>query len=236
MRTYLANIGNLQSFAAEDDATMSNNPYFTPGKTEGRFVATFVMHFTRGTGENTLMEQFKTDTTDLEYLTVSFELDVTKVDNNSSKLRFTSPADTPVTFGAKKHGESGLIVNTSNDVINSILHETNDANPITYNIAKYFDKIIAKGDSLGVANKAKAILVENAEHPWPVKIYGTLHEIDNNGSYERSFVRNPAKLDGDLFGLTAGGAYKDAFNNDPDHKAKAVKFNIVYPGGDYNAL
>ncbi len=233
MRDYLANVCNMQCFAAEPN----NNPYFTNGKTEGRFVATFVMHFTRGTGEDTLMQKFKTDTTDLEYLTVSFELDVAQVDGNSSKLRFSSPADTPVTFGAKKHGESGLIVNTSNVALNSIIHQTTDADSaVTINMAKYFDKLIAKGDSLGVADKAKELLVENAQHPWPVKIYGTLHEIKDDGSYERSFVRNPGKLDADLFGLTQGGAYKDAFNNDPDHKAKADKFNIVYPGGHYNSL
>ncbi len=229
MRQYLANVCNMQCFAAEPE----NNPYFKDGKTKGSFVATFVMHFTRGTGEKTLMEQFQTDRTDLEYLTVSFHLDVEQVDGNSSKLRFTSPADTPVTFGAKKHGEGGLIVNTTNVDINSIIHQTVDAdNALTINMAKYFDKLIAKGDSLGVADEAKKILVDNAQNPWPVKIYGTLHEMKNDGTYDRSFVRNPAKLDAELFGLTAGGAYKEAFIADPHGQAE--KFNIVFPGGKYN--
>lgn len=232
MRQYLANVCNMQCFAAEP----SNNPYFTDGKTKGSFVATFVMHFTRGTGESTLMQQFQTDKTDLEYLTVSFQLDVEQVDGNSSKLKFTVPADTPVTFGAKKHGQGGLIVNTSNIDLNSIVHQTTDVDhALTINMAKYFDKLIAKGDSIGVSDYAEEILVENAQNPWPVKIYGTLHEIKDDGTYDRSFVRNPAKLDANLFGLTAGGAYKNAFSAD-GNMSKAEKFNIVYPGGDYNAL
>lgn len=237
MRAYLANVCNMQCFAAENNETDSFNPYFTDGKEKGKFVATYVMHFTRGTGEAALMEKFKTDKTDLEYLTVSFELDVERVDQNSSKLRFSVPANTPVTFGAKKHGEGALYVETTNIDLNSIVHQTVDADhALTINMAKYFDKLIAKGEAQGVADFAKAILVENAQHPWPVKIYGTLHEMKDDGTFERSFVRNPGKLDGDLFGLTTSGAYKDAFNNDPEHKAKAEKFNIVYPGGDYNKL
>ncbi len=242
MRSYLANICNMQCFAQEDNASMSNNPYFTDGKTKGRFVATFVMHFTRGAAEADLMQEFQTDTTNLEYLTVSFELDVEKMNADSSKLKFSVPADTPVTFGAKKHGQGALIVNTSNIDLNSIVHQTTDADhAVTINMARYFDKLIAKGDSIGVADYAKAILVENAQHPWPVKIYGTLHEIKDDGTYDRSFVRNPAKLDANLFGLTQGGAYKDAFINELPHMyergySQAVKFNIVYPGGAYNDL
>jgi hypothetical protein len=238
MKEHLTNIGNLQCFIQEDNASMSNNPYFTDGKDTGRFVATFVMHFTRGTGESALMEQFKTDKTDLEYLAVSFELDVSKVDGNSSKLRFTVPSDTPVDFLAKKAGGSGLVVTTSNIDLNSIVHQTVDADhAVTINMAKYFNKLIAKGDSIGVSDFAKKILVENAQHPWPVKIYGTLVEIDDNGNPldpdGRSFVRNPAKLDADLFGLTQGGAYKNVFVGTP---LQAVKFNLVYPGGKYNTL
>ena len=233
MRQYLANVCNMQCFAAEP----SNNPYFTDGKTKGSFVATFVMHFTRGTGESTLMQQFQTDKTDLEYLTVSFQLDVEQVDGNSSKLKFTVPADTPVTFGAKKHGQGGLIVDTSNIDLNSIVHQTTDVDhALTINMAKYFDKLIAKGDSIGVSDYAKDILVENAQNPWSVKIYGTLHEIKGDSTYERSFVRNPAKLDANLFGLTLSGAYKDAFTADDGNMSKAEKFNIVYPGGNYNEL
>jgi len=231
IRQMLANVCNMKCFADEPN----NNPYFTGGKTKGKFVATYVMHFTRGAGEADLMEKFKTDTTDLEYLAVSFELDVEAVDGNSSKLRFSVPADTPVDFFGKKHGLGGVAITTSNIDLNSIVHQTTDADhAVTINMAKYFDKLIAKGDANGVADYAKEILVENAQHPWPVKIYGTLHEIKDNGTYDRSFVRNPAELNATLFGLTQAGAYKDVFTNDP--KGHAEKFNIVYPGGDYNTL
>ncbi len=239
MREYLANVCNMKCFAQEDNASMSNNPFFVDGKDEGKFVATFVMHFTRGTGEDTLMQKFNSgDKTDLEYLTVTFELDVKKESADSRKLRFTSPAGSAVTFGAKKAGEGGLTVTTTNDVINSVLHETpvDLDNALTINMAKYFDKLIAKGDALGVSGIAKEILVENAQHPWPVKIYGTLHEITDSG-YDRSFVRNPAKLNASLFGLDdPASEYKDAFNADENKKGQAIKFNIVYPGGDYNKL
>jgi hypothetical protein len=231
MKSYLADICNMQCFAYEPD----NNPYFTNGKTKGSFVATFVMHFTRGVDEAKLLEEFKTDKTNLEYLAVSFQLDVEQVDGNSSKLRFTSPAGSPVDFLAKKKGGSGLVVTTSNIDINSVVHQTVDIdNAVTINMAKYFNKLIAKGEFQGVADFAKEILVENAQHPWPVKIYGTLHEIKDNGTYDRSFVRNPAKLDAELFGLTEGGAYKNAFVDDPSKQA--IKFVLVYPGGDYNKL
>ncbi len=245
MRNYLANICNMQSMSNENES----NPFFDTNtsspthKTEGKFVATYVMHFTRGTGEKALMEKFKTNKTDLEYLAVSFELDVKEVDGNSSKLQFTSPVGSKVTFYGKKHGEGALIAETDNDVINSVLHTSHKYvdSGFTINMAKYFDKLIAKGNALGLADYAKEILVENAQHPWPVKIYGTLHEINADGTYDRSFVRNPAKLDAALFGLTQGGTYKDAFINDAAHMyergyAQAMKFAIVYPGGNYNKL
>jgi len=236
MRSYLANVCNMQCMAAEPD----NNPFFTNGVTEGRFLATYVMWFTRGTGEDTLEQTFASGNySDLEYLTVEFELDVSRVDNNSSKLRFTSPAGSRVVFGGKKHNEGALTVATSNDGINSVLHETqNDINPaLAINMAKYFDKLIEKGDNIGVSAYAKEILVDNAKHPWPVKIYGTLHQINDDGSYERSFVRNPGKLDATLFHLDDDTVYGTAYESDANKSAvKAVKFNIVYPGGNYNAL
>lgn len=234
MRTYLDNICNMQCFASEPD----NNPYFRNGKTKGNFVATFVMHFTRGEGESTLMPRLQNDRTDLEYLAVSFRLDVEKVSGDSSKLKFSVPAGTPVDFYGKKHGQSALSVTVSNIGLNSVIHQTVDMdNALTINMAKYFDKLIAKGDTVGISDYAKSILVENAQHPWPVKIYGTLHEIDNNGTIERSFVRNPGRLDAELFGLTTAGAWKHTFDNDPNKSAvKAEKFAIVYPGGNYNTL
>jgi hypothetical protein len=241
IKDYLENMDNVQIFAHEDNASMSDNPYFDGDKTKGSFVATYVMHFTRGTGEDTLLEKFKTDTTDLEYLAVSFRLDVEQVDGNSSKLKFTSPAGEKVDFYAKKKGGSGLVITTVNQAVNRVIHETlseepEDGTP-TVKLAKYFNELIAAGERLGVADFAKEILVENAQHPWPVKIYGTLVEIDDNGNPldpdGRSFVRNPAKLDADLFGLTQGGAYKNVFTGTP---IQAIKYNIVYPGGDYNKL
>ncbi len=236
MHDYLENMGNMKCLFQEDNETMSNNPFFKDGKTKGEFVATFVMHFTRGTGEDTLMSKFASgDKSDLEYLTVTFKLDVEKVGN---KLRFTSPDGSDVVFGAKKHDNGGVTVVTENDVINSVLLESSDDSDsvLPINVAKYFDKVIAKGTALGIADYAKEILVENAQHPWPVKIYGTLHEI-KDGGYDRSFVRNPAKLDATLFGLDdAASPYKNAFNADANKKGQAIKFNIVYPGGNYNKL
>ena len=237
MRQYLANVCNMQCMADEPD----NNPYFTNGKTKGRFVATYVMWFTKGYGEDYLKQKFATgDTSDLEYLAVEFELDVEKMSADSKKLKFSSPAGSPVVFVGKKAGDTGRIVETTNDVINSVIHQSQDyVHPsFTINMAKYFDKLIAKGDSKGVSDFAKAILVENAQHPWPVKIYGTLHEIKDNGDFDRSFVRNPGKMDAELFGLTTNGiAYSNAYNADANKSAvQAVKFNIVYPGGNYNKL
>ncbi len=242
MKEYLANAFNMKCFIVEPD----NNPYFTNGKTTGKFVATYVMHFTRGIGESTLLEQFKTNTTNLEYLTVSFELDVTQVDGNSSKLRFSSQANTPVVFGGKKVGESAIQIVTTNLNLNSVLNVTDTVdsdNMMSMNVAKYFNKLIAKGDSIGVADYAKSILVENALNPWPVKIYGTLHEINSNATYQRSFVRNPAELNASLFNLdmldNSGNyvsPYAGAYKLDRNNTNQAMKFNIVYPGGVYNNL
>jgi len=227
MRSYLANVCNMQCMSAEPN----NNPYFTNGKTSGTFLATYVMWFTRGTGEDTLKSQFATDTSDLEYLTVEFPLTVTQVDGNSSKLKFTVPAGGQVVFGAKKHNQGALEITTTNDVINEVLHESQNYvhSNFTINMAKYFDKLIAKGDSLGVSDYAKDILVENAQHPWPVKIYGVLHEKKDDGTYQRSFIRNPGKLDANLFHVTAS-------SDENASAVKAEKFNIVYPGGNYNTL
>ncbi len=242
MRTYLANVCNIQCMAAEPE----NNPYFDDGNNStplnnnreaGKFLATYVMHFTRGVGELDLLEQFKTDTTNLEYLTVSFELDVERVDGNSSKLRFSSPANTPIVLRAKKVGQLGVQVETSNLSINSILHPSQGYvnSAFSINMAKYFDKLIEKGESIGVADYAKEILVENFTNPWPVKIYGTLHEM-KNGSFERSFVRNPAELNATLFGLDMTGSHAPAYSLTNGNTNQAIKFNIVYPGGVYNKL
>lgn len=236
MREYLANVCNMQCMADEN----SNNPYFTNGKTKGRFVATYVMWFTKGYGEDYLKQKFASgDTNDLEYLAVEFELDVEKMSSDSKKLKFSSPAGSKVVFIGKKAGDTGKVVETTNDVINSVIHQSQDyVHPsFTINMAKYFDKLIAKGDSKGVSDFAKEILVENAQHPWPVKIYGTLHEIKDDGSFDRSFVRNPSKMDATLFGLTTSGiAYSNAYDADPANAVQAIKFNIVYPGGQYNKL
>jgi hypothetical protein len=223
----------------------ANNPFFANGVTTGKFVATYVMHFTRGTGEKLLLEQYAANNYDnLEYLTVSFEMDISKVGNS---LKFTSEPGTPVVFGAKKHDSAGggLVVVTENIDINSILHEDgveDSDDSITINMAKYFNKLIAKGEHVGVADYAKAILVENATNPWPVKIYGTLHEITgtanpmatNADAAKRSYVRNPSNFDPHLFGLTQAGPYKGIYAEKSDNQA--VKFNIVYPGGVYNKL
>jgi len=243
MKDYLANVCNMQCMASEP----KNNPYFdddnasTPlnnGREVGKFLATYVMHFTRGTGETALLEQFKTDTTNLEYLTVSFELDVQRVDGNSSMLRFTSPENTPIVLRAKKAGEPGAQVVTSNLDINSVLHPSQGYvnNAFSINMAKYFNKLIDKGEGIGVANYAKDILVDNFTNPWPVKIYGTLHEINDNGSFERSFVRNPAELNASLFGLDMSSPHSSAYSLTGGNTNQAAKFNIVYPGGKYNKL
>jgi len=245
IRTYLANVFNMQCMMSED----KNNPYFhdfntsTPlndNRETGKFLATYVMHFTKGAGEADLLEQFKTDTANLEYLTISFELDIDRVDGNSSVLRFTSPADTPIVLRAKKAGQLGIQVQTSNLSINSVLNPSQNYvhNSFSVNMAKYFDKLIAKGESIGVADYAKDILVENSTNPWPVKIYGTLHEINDDGSFKRSFVRNPAELNASLFGLDMIGPHSAAYlrTNGNGNTNQAMKFNIVYPGGVYNKL
>ena len=242
MRDYLANVCNMQCIATENNNSCCDNPYFSADKTKGSFVATFVMWFTRGQSAHNLQNKFNNgDYSDLEYLTVEFQLDVEQVDGNSSKLRFTSPEGTKVVFGGKKAGTGALTVVTDNDVINSVLHETHNYvdSSFTINMAKYFDKLIAKGDNLGVSDYAKGILVENAQHPWPVKIYGTLHEINDDGSFQRSFVRNPGKLNAKTFNLDeAGIPYSSAYSaphEDPT-AVKSMQFCIVYPGGDYNEL
>jgi len=84
---------------------------------------------------------------------------------------------------------------------------------------------------------AKSILVENAQHPWPVKIYGTLHEINDDGTFQRSFVRNPGKLNASTFNLdNASIPYSSAYGAGVEDKTavKAMEFCIVYPGGEYN--
>ncbi len=256
MREYLANMGNIKAFATEDaNTTCCNNPYFDENKTKGSFVATFVMQFSRGIAQDTLAAEFADSKLDnLEYLAVSFRLDVEQVDGNSSKLRFSVPEGSKIDFFAKKHGagNGALVVTTDNIDLNSIVHETSTVDDaVTINMAKYFDKLIAKGDAEGVSTFAKEILVENAQNPWPVAVYGTLHEVNPDGTAldgnaSRSFVRNPAKLDGKLFGLT-NGTYGDVFNVDEEAKdkdnntyprgfAQAVKFCIVYPGDAYNEL
>jgi hypothetical protein len=59
MRTYLANVCNMQCIANENDGGFCDcdNPYFTDGKTKGRFLATFVMWFTKGAGVDNLKEK-----------------------------------------------------------------------------------------------------------------------------------------------------------------------------------
>lgn len=242
MHDYLANMFNMQSIVTENNNTCCDNPYFDANKTKGSFVATFVMWFTRGQDAHDLQDKFNNgDYTDLEYLTVEFQLDVEQVDGNSSKLRFTSPAGTKVVFGGKKAAGNAITVTTNNDIINSVLHESHPyVDPaFAMNVAKYFDKLIAKGDNMGVGDYAKGILVENAQHPWPVKIYATLHEINNDGSFQRSFVRNPGKLNATTFNLdNSVNPYSGAYNaphEDPT-AVKSVQFCIVYPGGDYNEL
>jgi len=240
MREYLADLCNMQCLVDEN----ANNPYFSDTKKEGEFVATYAMWFTRGTGEAALKEKFESgDYSDLEYLAVEFPLTIEQVDNNSSKLRFTVPKDAQVIFRGKKHGKSAKSVTTTNDVIDSVLHESQDyVDPnFTINMAKYFDKLIEKGEAGDVAEFAKEILVENAQHPWPVKIYGTLHEKKDDGSYDRAFIRNPGKFYADWFNMTEdsspyAGAYKADSATDDNRPRQAIKFNIVYPGGDYNKL
>ncbi len=238
----LEDVCNMKCQSQEND----NNPFFTDGVTTGKFVATYVMHFTRGTGEKDLLEQYAAaDYSNLEYLTVAFEMDISKVGNY---LKFTSEPGTPVVFGAKKHDSvgGGLVVETTNFNINSILHEdnvTDSDDSITINMAKYFNKLIAKGEHVGVANYAKEILVENATKPWPVKIYGTLHKVDKVGEVytnaaaitDRSYVRNPSNFDPYLFGLKATGSspYVDVYGTEKKYN-QAIKFNIVYPLGVYN--
>ncbi|RUM62807.1 MAG: hypothetical protein DSZ05_09465, partial [Sulfurospirillum sp.] len=221
--------------------TYPANPYFDENKTKGSFVATYVMWFSHGKSGDELENEFNNgDYSNLEYLSVEFQLDVERVDGNSSKLKFTSPAGTKVVFGGKMKDQGALTVVTDNDMINSVLHESHNYvdSGFTINMAKYFDKLIEKGDSIGVANYAKKILVENAQHPWPVKIYGTLHEMnDNNGTFQRSFVRNPGKLNATTFNLDHSAIpYSSAYGADGEDKTavKAVEFCIVYPGGEYN--
>jgi hypothetical protein len=263
----LEDVCNMKCQSGEN----ANNPFFgvnthksgVPGGessdgdgsdvTTGKFIATYVMHFTRGTGEKTLLAQYAAGNySNLEYLTVSFELDVTKAaqfdDNGTMRdmLRYTSREGTPVVFGAKKHDSvgGGLVVVTENININQVANLTNVADSDdtwTINMAKYFNKLIAKGEAVGVADYAKAILVENATNPWPVKIYGTLHRVtESGGAYtntdptKRSYVRNPSNFDPHLFGLTAVGPHKDVYSEKAGNQA--IKFNIVYPGGVYNKL
>ncbi len=266
----LEDVCNMKCQSGQND----NNPFFgvnshingVPGGmssdgddsdvTTGKFIATYVMHFTRGVGEKKLLADYKkNDWTNLEYLTVSFELDVTKAaDFNDSgtmrnMLRYTTRPGTPVVFGAKKHDSvgGGLVVVTENININQVANLTNVANSDdtwTINMAKYFNKLIAKGEAVGVANYAKEILVENATNPWPVKIYGTLHRVTESGGVytntdlgetgkKRSYVRNPSNFDPALFGLTAVGPHKDVYSADKADN-QAIKFNIVYPLGVYN--
>ncbi len=262
----LEDVCNMKCQSGEN----ANNPFFgvnthidgTPGGlssdgdgsdvTTGKFIATYVMHFTRGTGEKLLMEQYASNNySNLEYLTVSFELDVTKAgqinDNGTMRdiLRYTTRENTPVVFGAKKHDSAGggLVVVTENLNMNEVMNLTNvedSDNTWTINMAKYFNKLIAKGEAVGVADYAKEILVENATNPWPVKIYGTLHRVTESGGVytntdatKRSYVRNPSNFDPSLFGLTATGPHADVYSSKKADN-QAIKFNIVYPLGAYN--
>lgn len=255
----LEDVCNMKCQSGEN----KNNPYFGVNNvdgdesnvTTGKFIATYVMHFTRGVGEKKLLEDYeKNNWENLEYLTVSFELDITEggnIDSNNGDstklLKYTTRPGTPVVFGAKKHnsgsGSAGLVVVTENIDINQVMNLTDvkdSDNTFTINMAKYFNKLIAKGEGAGVANYAKTILVENATNPWPVKIYGTLHRVTESGGVytntdatKRSYVRNPSNFDPELFGLTQAGPYMNVYSDNKSEN-QAIKFNIVYPLGAYN--
>jgi len=251
MLSYLNEVCNMKCLYAENQ----NNPYFDMNtssptyKPSGRFVATYVMQFTRGTGEKTLNEEFaKGDVSDLEYLTVSFELDVNKA---TGGLQFVSPAGSKIYFSGKKAGQGGFSAVAENHELNLFLHPTGDDadNMPTVNLMKYFNKyLVSQTGALDVTHQYAAMemvrdmLVENLQHPWPIKVYGSLHEIkDPAGTapthFDKAFIRNPSTFDASLYNLDLpANPYAGAFTGEDNRITPAQKINIVYPGGDYNTL
>ena len=243
----------MQCLYAENE----NNPFFDTNashlatyKTEGTFIATYVMQFTRGIGEAELNKEFEEGNVDnLEYMTVSFPMRVKKVDDD---LQFTVDQNAKLYFAAKEHGKGGLAATTPNLFENLFLHPagTNVTDSPTVNLMRYFDKYMVQAQNgtnvYQIGAMMKRMLVDNLQHPWPIKIYGTLQEVTEgdamaanpaNLKFDDAFVRNPSKIDATLFALdNDANPFADAFKGAANRKVPAQKINIVYPGGDYNKL
>ncbi len=176
------------------------------------FAATMVLHFTNDQAENTPNK---------EYMTATIEVDVAR---SGEKLYFSSPANSKVLLTAKKLEQSTgvLIVMPNQDMDDATI-----GNEFSFNPGKYFNRLIAAGDSVGVSKVAKDILIKNLTKEGPIKMHLTLHEKMPNGTYDRSFVRNPGTFEPAEFSLNLGGTtnpYADAFD---DGAVQAVKVKLI---------
>ena len=208
IKDYIEPLFSIKSHVFEND----NNPFNLNDGDTRTFAATMVLHFTNNQAENTPNK---------EYMSAVIEIDVAR---SGGSLYFSSPADSKVLLTAKKLEQTtGIMIVTTNK-------EMDDAtigNEFSFNPGKYFTRLIAAGDATGVSGVAKSILVKNLTQEGPIKMHLTLHEKMPNGTFDRSFVRNPGTFEPTEFALNLGGSsnpYVDAFD---DGAVQAVKIKLI---------
>jgi hypothetical protein len=208
IKDYIEPLFSIKGYVFEND----NNPFNLEDGDTRTFAATMVLHFTNDQAENTPNKEF---------MTATIEVDVAR---SGEKLYFSSPANSKVLLTAKKleHSTGVLIV-----VPNQDMDDATIGNEFSFNPGKYFNRLIAAGDSIGVSTVAKDILIKNLTQEGPIKMHLTLHEKMPNGTFDRSFVRNPGTFEPAEFSLNLGGAsnpYADAFD---DGAVQAVKVKLI---------
>jgi len=208
IKDYLEPLFEIKGHIFEND----NNPFNLAEGATRTFAATMVLHFTNDQAESTPNK---------EYLSATIQMDVTKT---NGKYYFETPTDSKVLLTAKKLDDStGVMIVTENDG----LDDATIGDEFSFNPGKYFDRLIAAGDSVGVSNAAKEILVKNTTQKGPIKMHFTLHEKLSNGTFDKSFIRNPGTFEPASFALNLGGStnpYVDAFD---DGAVQAIKFKLI---------
>ncbi len=208
IKDYIEPLFSIKGHIFEND----NNKFNLEEGQTRTFVATMVLHFTNNQAESTPNK---------EYMSATIQMDVTKTND---KYYFETPADSKVLLTAKKLDDStGVMIVTEN----GDLAAGTIGDEFSFNPGKYFDRLIADGDSAGVADAAKEILVKNTTQEGPIKIHFTLHEKLPNGTFDKSFIRNPGTFEPANFALNLGGSsnpYVDAFDNGA---VQAIKFKLI---------
>ncbi len=208
LKDYIEPLFTIKGNFFEND----NNPFTLDQGQKRTFAATMVLHFTNDQAESTPNK---------EYLSATIQIDVTR---SGDKCYFSRPAGSDILLTAKKlDSTTGTMIVTQN----GDLDDATIGNEFSFNIGKYFDRLIAAGGNASITSTAKDILVKNSTQKGPIKIHLTLHEKLPNGSYDRSFIRNPGTFNPANFGLSVGGSsnpYLDAFD---DGAVQAIKFKLI---------